>query len=245
MNYLSHYIYNHEICGIPARPWFVLGVALPDLWPRFSRRRRIRWPVLRAYQPEHLQERELRAGLLNHIFADRHFHVLPCFVKWQAELKSAFAGRPLAAETSPLVLDFLIHVSIELALDHHLVRADPELPGSFYAALGQCEGAQLESRISTMGAVDATGLAAVRDLFIRRGFLNHYDRIGALTAVLRRVLEMTTVRETPPPAVFEQIIEAAVAVAAPAQVWRELQPAWRPTPDDLAPHNQPSRPQRT
>ena len=48
MNYLSHYVYNHEICGLPCEPYFVMGVALPDLWLRYSRSRRIRWRALES-----------------------------------------------------------------------------------------------------------------------------------------------------------------------------------------------------
>ncbi|GAF97361.1 unnamed protein product, partial [marine sediment metagenome] len=76
MNYLGHYVYNHAICGLDRQPDFVLGVALPDLWPRFSRKRRIRWQAVHAANVRDPQARQLRAGLLNHVAVDRRFHAL-------------------------------------------------------------------------------------------------------------------------------------------------------------------------
>jgi hypothetical protein len=51
MNYLGHYVFNHERCRLDAQPYFVMGVALPDLWPQFSGTRRIRWGAVRRSPP--------------------------------------------------------------------------------------------------------------------------------------------------------------------------------------------------
>ena len=47
MNYLGGYVFNHGVCQVVPEPHFEMGVALPDLWPRFSRGRRIRWECVR------------------------------------------------------------------------------------------------------------------------------------------------------------------------------------------------------
>ncbi len=71
MNYLSHFFFNHTVCGVEPEPYFAMGVLLPDLWLRFSRKRRIRWKAVRAASPTGARGQALRAGLLNHVELDR------------------------------------------------------------------------------------------------------------------------------------------------------------------------------
>ena len=217
MNYLSHYVFNHQVCGLPAEAHFALAVALPDLWLRFSRKRRIRWKVVRAAQPTEAVDQALRAGLLNHVEIDRRFHVLPLFLQWQARLKAAVNSDG----THPALVDFLAHISLELMLDRQLMVAQPGLVDEFFDLLATCDAQEVARRVGVLGAVDTTGLACIIDFFTSRRFLRHYRTHGGLTDAIRMVLIFA---EIPPPAdrLLDELVVRAADLADPAAVWNAL-----------------------
>ena len=147
MNYLSHFVFNHEVRDLPCESYFALGVVLPDLWMRFSRKRRIRWKAVRAAEPTNAVGRNLRAGLLNHIEADRLFHTAPVFLRWQRELKE----RVGADDIHPALVDFLAHAMLELALDHHLLHEDESLLPRFFDVLAGCDAELAAQRVGGAG----------------------------------------------------------------------------------------------
>lgn len=218
MNYLSHYVFNHDICDLPRDPPFVMGVALPDLWPRFSRTRRIHWPSVRAADPADRPDAQLRAGLLNHVSADRAFHALPAFLAWQRETRTH--ARDDAAH--PAVLDFVAHVAVELALDHRLVCADADLPRRFYADYDEIAPREVEQRVGPLGRVDATGLGDLIARFRARGFLHQYDSRAGLCDVLHRILRHTRIPAAPAEESIARAVDCAAAISDPAAVWTAL-----------------------
>jgi hypothetical protein len=217
MNYLSHFVFNHAVRGLAPQPYFVLGVALPDLWPRFSRTRRIRWAAVRATPADGPVDGPLRAGLINHVEADRRFHSLPCFLGWQQTLKMHLASPARPA----VVLDFLAHLALELALDRQLVCADRHLPERFYAHLGDCDLDLVERRLTVIAAVDARGLGDVVRGFLARRFLLRYVDHDALLVVIHQLLERLPI-QLPPAAWLRELLDAAIALARPHEVWHEL-----------------------
>lgn len=221
MNYLSHYVFNHDVCDLPPDPPFVMGVALPDLWPRFSRTRRIHWPSVRAATPAEPADAQLRAGLLNHVAADRAFHALPAFLTWQRETR----GHARDDAAHPAVLDFVAHVAVELALDHRLVCADTELPHRFYADYDAVTPHEVEQRVGRLGRVDATGLADLIAGFRVRGFLHRYGTRAGLLDVLQRILRHTRIPAAPADDALARAVDCAATIADPAAVWSGLRNA--------------------
>lgn len=219
MNYLSHFVYNHEICGLPLDPHFVLAVVLPDLWLRFSRTRRIRWRSVRAATPDDAVDRALREGLLNHVDVDQRFHALPVFGQWQRDVRGVI---PVDA-AHPTLIEFLAHMSIELALDHRLLADDPALADRFYDVVATCDAADVARRVGVLGTVDTAGLDEAIRKFIARRFLRHYRTQRGLTDVVRIVLSLADI-SCPPEQHLEALIQRAVSVAEPGAVWRELRP---------------------
>lgn len=220
MNYLAHFVFNHEVCGLPVESYFVTGVALPDMWLRFSRRRRIRWSAVREATVQTAEEAALRAGLLNHAQADRYFHTLPLFLNWQQSLLEAAPP----ADVHPALLDFLAHAALELALDHHLLRADDRRVDAFYDLIERAPPEHVARLAGMLGNVDTEGLAAVLSSFTRRRFIRHYVTVHGMADALQLVL-MFAHFPTPPRPVIERLVADAVAVADPAQVWDALPPA--------------------
>ncbi len=218
MNYLSHYHYNHAVCGRPALPYFVMGVALPDLWSRFSRRKRIRWKSVSAATPRDPVGAPLRAGLLNHIEADRWFHALPAFVRMQrstrarVEMDSAGGG----------ISDLLAHLAVELALDHALLRRIPALADEFYDRLAECDSDEVARSAGELGDVDTRGLDAVIDGFVSRRYLREYRRPDGLIEAMQLILSQTAFGGQVPRGWIERLVCEALRCADPDEIWSQI-----------------------
>jgi hypothetical protein len=218
MNYLGHYVFNHEVCGLEPAPHFVMGVALPDLWPRFSRRRRIQWRCVREAALPGPHARQLRNGLLNHVAVDRRFHVLPRFVGWQRELKARVATDGM----HPALLDFITHIALELTLDQHLLHQNPELADRFYDSLAACDPTAVEVSIGRLAGVNTSGLRDLLQTFVARRFLRKYKRPEALFAAMRHVLSLTSARRLPGDELLYEVLAQAAELVDPRAVWDEL-----------------------
>ena len=217
MNYLSHYFVNHDVQGLPAAPYFAMGVALPDMWSRFSRRQRIRWPVVRSTPlREDAPRAGLRAGMLNHVDADRWFHSLPAFLMWQRDLKRELSANRAADDVHPAVIDLLAHVSLELALDHHLLARHPDLAQRFYGAIGACDAAVVESAAAHVAGVPTAGLARITRSFQRRQFLARYADPKHMARMLRLIFAKTRLNICPPTTLLAVAIHRASKMADPA-----------------------------
>lgn len=216
MNYLSHFVFNHDICGLAEEPYFAAGVVLPDLWLRFSRQRRIRWKAVRAATPRDTLDANLRAGLLNHADVDKRFHTLPQFAGWQAQLRARLNG-----ELHPAVAEFLAHMAVELALDHRLLCDTPRLVDRFYDLLSRADASTVAERMAVLGAVDTRGLDGIIRQFLARRFLRHYRAPAGLCDVVRIVFSLAGF-PAPPPRILEEQIAHALRIADPPAVWEGL-----------------------
>ncbi|MEW6252755.1 MAG: hypothetical protein AB1716_19135 [Planctomycetota bacterium] len=219
MNYLAHFVFNHQVCGLPADPYFALGVVLPDLWARYSRRKRLRWRAVRAALPADAIDAALQAGLLNHVEVDRRFHTLPLFAQWQAATRAAHNGNG----AHPAVLDFVAHMAVELALDHHLLRAKVGLADRLYDLLAMCDPELAAERAGRLGAVDAGGLGPIIRSFVGRRYMHGYVRRDGLVEAIGLVL---TAAEIPVPQAdaLHAYLGCALELVDPARLWAELGP---------------------
>jgi hypothetical protein len=218
MNYLAHFVFNHDVCGLPPEPYFAIGVALPDLWPRFSRRRRIRWQIVRDARPADEHAEQLRAGLLNHVAVDRRFHALSCFLQWQRQLKAGTA----TGGTCAAIWDLASHVALEFALDRHLVCRDADLAERFYTQLAACDLGVVEQQVGTLAGVDARGLRRTIGGLLARRYLHRFRSISAVRQALQLVLELGSVRPLPAKGALNELVSAAALLVDPHCVWAGL-----------------------
>jgi hypothetical protein len=219
MNFISHFYFNHYVQDIPPTPHFVLGVTLPDLWPQLSRKRRLKWGMIEAQAPLGGRQGALRAGLLNHVAADRVFHVADCFVRWQRAVKREVAE---TTDVYHLLADFAAHLAVELALDHHLVRARPEVADQYYAVLGDACDARVEADVAAVGHVDASGLARLLGAFLRRRTFCGFADPEALYATARFVIGLTSLADRLTDGLVERAVDAAIRGVDPAQLWSRM-----------------------
>jgi hypothetical protein len=193
-------------------------VALPDLWPRFSRERRIRWKCVREATDSGPRAARLRDGLLNHAVVDQRFHALPSFVSWQRELKARVAGDGI----HPTLVDFLAHIALELTIDQRLLEENRRLADRFFDSLEACDYAAVESHVGQLAGVNARGLEDLLGSFVGRRFLRHYTRREALVGVMRHTLGLTSVRHLPGDHLLWELLEQATQLVHPPTVWRGL-----------------------
>jgi len=221
MNYLSHYFLNHHVAGIEAQPGFVLGVALPDLWRRYSTTHRIRWKHVGSGPRDHAGDESIRLGLLNHAEADRRFHALPAFIEWQRDLKRRFDDRGLHSA----LLDFLTHVSIELTLDRQLIAQQPTLVDDFYAHMELSRAPDLDTRLAAITGTQTAGLHEIVALFLSRRFLAQYPDPRALAAIIQRLLTFIRHPVTAPTPLLLEMLDKTLAITQPERVWEEMRAA--------------------
>jgi hypothetical protein len=205
VNYLSHYRLNH-LTGEPraADPWFVAGVMIPDLWPRYARvagspgfGTRIDPATLAAASPVSDDAQALRDGLLNHNAADAAFHECAAFRRWTAAV--APHARRLTARRS--VSGFLSHIAVELALDGLIVAADPEIGSGFYDALDAIDPARLGAALSEVVGPHAAAFGPLFADFRSRRHLLGYATPENVAASLSRIVRLVPRAGDPPPAV--------------------------------------------
>ncbi len=216
VNYLGHFHLNHAVNGLPVEAYFAVGVALPDLWPRFSRRQRIRWRAIRAARPSDAAAVALQAGLLNHVWADARFHACATFNRWQREL-----ARSAALDQAGAALSFLGHATIELVLDQRLLLDDPTLASRFYRTLAGCDLDRVEATLSRIGQGECPGLADALGSFIERGFLRRFVNDEDLLAVIEYIYALCGVA-APSPERIRHAVACAKPLVEPALLWPEL-----------------------
>ncbi|QOJ15455.1 MAG: hypothetical protein HRU75_12760 [Planctomycetia bacterium] len=214
MNFLAHYHLNHAIRGLPNDRAFVVGVALPDFWTRFSRSHRIHWRTVRGVAPRNPDEAALRDGLLNHAAADAAFHALPLFARWQREIRERVPPHGV----HDAVERFVAHVGVELALDRALLSRDAALADRFYADFAACDPAWVGDAVAHVGGVQAPGLIEALRSFCQRAYLREYRHPLALRTVLERLLATVGV-DAPPTAWLDARVAAAIDVVREEELW--------------------------
>lgn len=146
LNYLSHYF-----CEYPdQRPYFVLGLILPDL-VRELEPRKIR------FVPEELQTaldqrgHDLNEGIIRHLQVDEMFHQSNFFHEKVAQIKDWLLRYEY--ETIPSRIPVFAHVLLELMIDRVLILRDPRPMEDFYTLLEQVEEEALAHYFEQNGLV--------------------------------------------------------------------------------------------
>ncbi len=132
MNYLSHYYCEHP----DERPYFVLGLILPDL-VRELEPRKIRFvpEALTSAQDEFSDH--LNKGILRHLEVDGAFHTSDFFHNHCEQIKNWMLEYTYVS--IPSRIPVFAHVLLELMLDRVLIKRNPEVMESFYDTLEQVE----------------------------------------------------------------------------------------------------------
>lgn len=184
MNYFAHAIRYLD------RPWFAAGTAVPDWLSVADRGVRVRARLLEPLTPtlESPEEREVAAGILQHLHDDQWFHGTPGFAISTARLSTAF--RTLSSDPE-FPASFLGHVVMEMLLDVALIRRHPGVLDLYYDALDRVDGRVIQSVVNRAARNRTENLARLVPLFVQERFLADYPDperlLFRLNQVMRRV----------------------------------------------------------
>jgi hypothetical protein len=186
VNFLSHYYLDHPIDD----PYYVCGMALPDLWKGFSRKFNRK---IRNAEPwtGNLESLSLESGIYRHFEADRHFHNAAFFRKQQAYMRKSLTDilHPNQFER----LTFMGHVLFEIMLDRKVMQAFPQVLDRYYELLDKVDPDSLLEYMELRGLSAEVG--RFFDYFYRFRevrFLYHYREEEGLIQALLRVYGMAT-----------------------------------------------------
>lgn len=133
MNFIAHFVVATRLLpSTSPLPLYVMANTLPDLLPLAAPRVRLRPAMLDTAPQQTLQYSAITAGVGAHLRTDEVFHKTRAFADAAGEV-GGLVDRAGFADMRARRF-FLAHVLTELALDAHLIRQEPGLLDTFYAA---------------------------------------------------------------------------------------------------------------
>ena len=134
LNYLSHYYVDYP----EDRPYYVLGLILPDLVREIEPRKiRFSSEALMLDSPQSEIADHLNRGIMRHLEVDIIFHNSPYFHKGCQVIKDWLSR--FTYKSIPNRIHIFAHVLLELMIDRVLIEKDPEMMDRFYDNLEQVE----------------------------------------------------------------------------------------------------------
>lgn len=204
MNFLSHHAVARTVAG-QEPPLFYAGNLLPDF---------IGISGEGSLRQRHVEGKTgaLADGVRLHLATDTRFHSDPAFVALCSEasalLKAAPFGLPLRR------VFFYAHVAVELALDAHLLRQDPELAEDLFSHLRAVQPTLIPAALPLLGVPELPRLEHLLTEFVReRWILAYAEEAGCarrLAGLGRRIGH-----ELPPPADLTVLAQVFGQLRAP------------------------------
>jgi hypothetical protein len=184
VNYFAHALRHLH------RPYFLAGLAVPDWLSVVDRRVRVRRRRIEERIPDLSDEdREIAAGIVQHLEDDRWFHGTPGFFAVTGEIGRAF--RETLSEADSWRCGFLGHILMELLLDAALIEQSPARLADYYRTLEGIDPQRVQSVVTTLASGEPTRLAEFVGLFQRERFLEDYlddaRLLRRFNQVMRRV----------------------------------------------------------
>ena len=184
MNYLAH---GYRFLD---KPLYAAGTAVPDWLCVVDRSVRVRSRKLQAALPTAEEtDRELVAGMLQHLQDDDRFHRCQPFMILEAEIGRRF--RHLLPDPFDHRPGFLGHIVTELLLDAFIVEQTPGILDAYYNCLKSVNPLHVQSAVNKVATRTTDQLARFIRKFQEVRFLYDYmDNTRLLTRlnqVLRRV----------------------------------------------------------
>lgn len=185
VNYLTHYFFNREISDHD----FHIGVAVPDMLSAFSRKARPNFEKARdlVAEAEESVETSFWKGVINHEHGDQIFHCSDYFKHFTGEIKRNFRARKFPGMR--VRSWFLAHISLEIVLDHVLIKNTPDLVAKFYRSFDSRQDDEISS--NTLGILHEESLGNGFEVYVQqfksRRFLEHYRNLDGITEAVNRV----------------------------------------------------------
>ncbi len=181
MNYLSHYFFDQE----NEDPYYILGIALPDLVKSHNRR----WNLHPHKHQETLLLNEAHASMLKgwnrHMQVDHYFHESRFFIDTSHGITLKMREIPFE---NTLVKPFMIgHVGLELILDTLLLMNKKVDGNRFYEKLEQCDIQQIISFLEINEIPHQSEFKLFYERFCEIKYLLSYQNNESIVYALNRI----------------------------------------------------------
>lgn len=181
MNYLSHYYFDQQ----NPDPYYILGIALPDLVKNHNRRWNLhpfKHAELFADNPAH---RSILKGWNRHLAVDHYFHEAAYFIE-----KSHFITlemRSIPFENNKVKPFMIGHVGLEIMLDTLLLKHQKVRGIGFYEHLEQCDIHQIIKFLELNGIDHAEEFTRFYNRFCESKYLLSYQSNESIVYALNRI----------------------------------------------------------
>lgn len=188
MNFAAHFVVATRFLS-PALPLplYVMANALPDLLPLAAPRVRLRLALLENTPRQTPDDRTILAGARAHLATDQAFHQTGAFAFASAQVSKMVKQ---AAFTDMRARGFfLAHVLTELALDACLIRQEPSLLDTFYAACAEADGEQVTQWAERATVRPLPHLPRTLARFAEFQYLRHYAEDAGVAEGFNRLCQ--------------------------------------------------------
>lgn len=181
MNYLSHYYFDQENTD----PYYILGIALPDLVKSHHRR----WNIhphkhIETYKDNpHFQS--IYKGWERHLSVDHYFHESAFFIQKSGMITERMRSIPFEHQS---IKPFMIgHIGLELMLDTLLLIRDKINGQQFYDQLEKCDLSLIINFLTIQGIPNADSFSHFYERFCEVKYLLSYQSNESIVYALNRI----------------------------------------------------------
>ncbi|MBK7149381.1 MAG: hypothetical protein IPH78_11315 [Bacteroidetes bacterium] len=185
MNFLSHFYFE-----LPnTNPYFVAGLAVPDLTIHFSKR--YNQIIKGADIPAANDLAEIHRGILAHYAADKKFHNSPLFLNQVSVLIQECLKQGL--DRRRWRLSVLSHLAVEMMLDRQIYHHQKEICSQYYSVLQLADMERIEYYFDHMGiALEKQDFIPKFQLYIEKRFLERFDDLESIVWGLGKIYSFVT-----------------------------------------------------
>ncbi|MBO6515354.1 MAG: hypothetical protein JJ975_02285 [Bacteroidia bacterium] len=176
MNFLSHYYFDQQ----KGNGYFNLGLIFPDIVRNFVRGTKLNLNIDISNESNELQ---LLRGCIQHVQSDKIFH------SWQGfhDMMHQVTQQIRASEHDIDKDWFISHILVELALDHHLIKANPQLAKNLYTDFETVEIEVLHSFLARNDFSNFDQFTLGFDRFMKHRYLESYVESDNIVFALGKI----------------------------------------------------------
>jgi hypothetical protein len=181
MNYLSHYYFDQQNTD----PYYILGIALPDLVKNSNRRWNVHPHKHEAKFEENPIFSSIYAGWKRHVTVDHYFHEAAYFLEKSHMITERM--RTIPFENNKVKPFMIGHVGLEIMLDT-LLLINHKINGiSFYESLDKCDINQIIKFLELNEIENAADFEKFYARFCESRYLLSYQSNESIVYALNRI----------------------------------------------------------
>lgn len=181
MNYLSHYYFDQKSTD----PYYILGIALPDLVKNHQRRWNIHPHKNEHQYQDNPQLKSIYNGWKRHLEVDHFFHEADYFIHKSGLITERM--RTISFENNKVKPFMIGHIGLELMLDTLLIKNKKIEALNFYKMMKKCNLSHIYKFLSINGIEDEESFGEFYERFCEVQYLLSYQSNESIVYALNRI----------------------------------------------------------